>query len=245
MAQVFNGQYANPNVSRNAAVLFYHVSPKSPKAQRQEYMRTLNPDDTLEGVFEQLGGTLFLYKGHGLYNYKGEPVIAFVWFHSNFESIMELGKTIELDCLFKALSPDVYCIPQIIYKNTGFPVGIIVGPKESSDLYSLFFESLKKMDEEGQIYEIFRKKEYLTDQHSAFKKLYKEYNISILHCIVDIIRNCGAKSALSLIVRELLFCFSEETFNKNIVKWKTQFNELTRDTHSSALSWNSKINLIF
>lgn len=143
--QISNGPKKSPNVRKLASALFYSICTKSPEAQRLEWRQMINPDNTLEGVFDRLGRTLFVYKGYSDYNYAGEPVIGFVWLHSNFESIMQLGSTIELDSSFAVLKPSVYCIPQLIYRNTGFPLALIVGLTESSDLYSLFFESLKKI----------------------------------------------------------------------------------------------------
>ncbi len=235
ISTVLNGRFKKENVSSVIATIFYSISPKSPKAQRNDFLKHINPNNTLEGVFEQVGGTLCVYKGYGGFAYNGIPCIGFVWFHNNFDLIMNLSSTIELDATFTILKPFVFSIPQLIYRNTGFPLALIVGPSESSDFYSLFFESLKVLDLNNDIFSEFIQKSYLTDQHPSFKKLGKKYNLSIYHCYVHLIRNCGAKSALSLIIREMLFCTSEEEFKKNKKKWKSLFNELTKDTRSSAL----------
>lgn len=39
-----------------------------------------------------------------------------------------------------------YVIPQLIYRNTGIPIAILVSISEKSLLYSIFFESSKKLD---------------------------------------------------------------------------------------------------
>ena len=44
VSQVFNNIYHDPNVSTVSASLFYSVAPKSLKLQRQEILRSLNPD---------------------------------------------------------------------------------------------------------------------------------------------------------------------------------------------------------
>ena len=124
------------NVNQVTACLFYLYSPKHPKAERAAIMKQLNPDNTLDGVFAKLGGYLFIYKGLGKYVYKG---------NSNFFNIIDLSSTVDLGTSFHALAPDVFCVPQLVYRNTGLPLGIIVGPSESADLYSMFFDSLKKL----------------------------------------------------------------------------------------------------
>ena len=47
---------------------------------------------------------------------------------------------------FDALDPYILCIPQMMYRNTGIPIAILVSQTVKSSLYSLFFEALKKMD---------------------------------------------------------------------------------------------------
>lgn len=231
ISHIFN---SSSNPSSFASVLFYSISPKSPKVQKQEWRKYLNPDGSLEGVFEKLGGTLCIYKGYGNYHYSETPIIGFVWFHQHLETFMDLSTTIELDTSFKVLSPDVFCIPQMIFRNTGIPLALVVGPRESADLYSLFFEGLKKLHPNNLIFNEFVQKNYLTDQHTSFKKLSKRYNLSIYHCLVHLIRNCGAKSALSLLIRDMLFCISEKAFKANRDKWQSIFNELTKDPKSHA-----------
>lgn len=235
ISSIYNNQNKNPNASEFTSNIFYSICPKSPESQRSDYRKLINPDNTLEGVFDRLGGKLCVYKGYGHYNYKEEPVIGFTWFHSNFENIINLGTTIELDATFTVLKPSIFCIPQMIFRNTGFPLGLIVGPTESSDFYSLFFHSLKKFDANGSLFKYFTEnKNYLTDQHKSFNKLKKMFNLKLFHCFVHIIRSCGSKSALSLIIKEMLFCISKETFEKKKPKWKALFNQLVNDPNSSA-----------
>lgn len=93
----------------------FFILSRFPKESKNPKTRNLNPSNTLEGVFDRLGGILCIYKGHGTFNYKGEPVIAFVWFHSNFINLVDLSETIELNASFKVLAPEVFCIPQMIF----------------------------------------------------------------------------------------------------------------------------------
>ena len=59
-SRMFN-RPGNLHASKLAASLFYSVSPKKPKLQRQEILKQINPDNTLEGVFDKLGGKLCIY----------------------------------------------------------------------------------------------------------------------------------------------------------------------------------------
>lgn len=126
VSRVLNGSNKVNNVIKVSALLFHTISPTHLKTQRREMLLSLNPTNTLEGVFNHVSGYLFMFKGLGNYNEKKDPVIGY------------LGDTVELDASLKIVAPDVYCVPQLIYKNTDFPLGLIVEPTELSSLYSLF-----------------------------------------------------------------------------------------------------------
>lgn len=64
---------------------------------------------------------------------------ALVWIHKISFHIIKLIYCIELDASFKAAKPNVFASPMAIYRNTGIPLGLIIGHKECSKLYSLFF----------------------------------------------------------------------------------------------------------
>lgn len=87
--------------------------------------------------------------------------------------------TLELDATLDALEPYIICFPVIIYRNTSIPLGLLISISESTSLYSLFFQSLKKIDVEKpnpnfSYYEKYAEKNYLTDEHKSFIKLQKK-----------------------------------------------------------------------
>ena len=99
-------------------------------------------------------------KGEGPFKYKGEPVKMFCWIHRYFRRYIKQSKAIGLDCTFRVLKPYKLCIPQCIVQNTGVPLGIAVGPQESSNLYSLIFELIYRIDEK--VYSTFTDLPFIT-----------------------------------------------------------------------------------
>ena len=72
------------------------------------------------------------------------PFEILAWLSPYIEAIVEseefeMMTTIELDSTFEALNPYTLCIPLIIYRNSGIPLGMLVSITESTSLYSLFF----------------------------------------------------------------------------------------------------------
>ena len=53
----------------------------------------------------------------------------------------KMGTCKKLDTSFKAVDPQVYVVPQLVYRNSGLPFALIVGPKECSPLYALLYQS--------------------------------------------------------------------------------------------------------
>ncbi len=226
--------YNNKKVDRNiqnpmTSFLFYNASPFHPKTIKRNANLQLNPDDTIEGILKNFGGHLFKFIPAVPLDNAEYPLGVFTWFSPFFEGIVEsdqfdLSTTIELDATFKALEPYAICIPQLIFRNTGIPLGLMVAPSESTSLYSMFFEALKKLDAEtgNSYYPKFVEKKFLTDEHKAFIKLSKIYNLEIFHCFVHIIRTIGSNSLLGFLVSDILYTFSEEEWNKNLLRfWHT------------------------
>lgn len=134
------------------ASIFYSLSPFNPKTISRNIKKIINPDDSIEGILNNLGGMLFNFQNPNeeisidIYPFK-----IFSWLSPYLKQIVESDEfnimtTIELDATFDALEPYVICIPVIINRNTGIPLGLLVSISESTSLYSLFFESLKQID---------------------------------------------------------------------------------------------------
>lgn len=105
------------------------------------------------------------------------PFQIFSWFSPYLDFIINsdqfnLITTVELDATFEALDPYVICVPHLIYRNTGIPIGILVSLSESTSLCSIFFESLKKLDEQK------------SNESFSYLQIFKKKNIlqmSMLH----------------------------------------------------------------
>lgn len=222
--------YNNKSVDKNhhnqvTASLFYSIAPFTSKTISRQINLTFNPDDTIDGVFKSFGGKYFRFHSDEEISIDDFPFNIFCWFSPYFDHIIKTEefaqmKTVELDATFSALAPYKICIPLLIYRNTGIPIGILASISESAALYSMFFESLKKLDSENpdnsfSYFEIFKEKKFLTDEHRAFKKLQKEYGIDIFHCIVHLIRSIGANSLLGFLLSDVLYQYTLNEWNEN------------------------------
>lgn len=133
------------------ASIFYSVSPFNVKTITRNKNKLINPDDSIEGILNGLGGMFFKFSSNDEISLDEYPFQIIAWLTPYLESIIEsedfdLMTTIELDSTFDALDPYTICIPVIIYRNSGIPLGMLISISESASLYSLFFESLKELD---------------------------------------------------------------------------------------------------
>ena len=60
---------------------------------------------------------------------------------------------------------------------------------------------------------------YITDEHKAFKKLKKIYNLKIFHCFVHLIRTVGSHSALAMLLRDILYSYTKDEYDENYLKF--------------------------
>ena len=216
LSRLFNSKNSNPNTNQFTAFIFYRIAPFNKKTVQRKFLETIDPFHDLKNIFQQLGGNLFVIYGNGPFKCNKKDVFAFAWLNPYIDQIFDLGKTIELDGTFRVLFPYVACIPQMVFKNTGIPLGILAGPSESSNLYSLFFESLKILD--GELFNKAMNYFYITDEHKCFKKLSKKYNISIYNCYTHLIRSVGANSLLGLLLKDILYCPTSDEYFANFIK---------------------------
>lgn len=126
------------------ATIFYSISPFNPKTIARKQILLINPTNTIDGILKSFGGTFFKFKSNETLSIDEYPFHIFAWFPSFFYSILHSDKfdqmsTIELDGTFEALDPYVLCIPQLIYRNTGIQIAILVSISEKSSLYSIIF----------------------------------------------------------------------------------------------------------
>lgn len=221
------------------ASIFYSVAPFNPKTVSRNKNKLLNPDNTIDGILNNLGGRYFKFKNTEEIEIGEYPYKIFSWLSPYLDSIIEspefqLMTTVELDSTFDALNPYTICIPILIYRNSGIPLGILASITESASLYSLFFESLIELDKQNphpkfSYYQIFAEKKFLTDEHKSFIKLQKKYNIEIYHCFVHLIRTVGANSLLGFFLSDLLYTFSKEQWDQNLVRMCYTFQNLFKE----------------
>lgn len=77
---------------------------------------------------------------------------AMSWLSPTAVSAFTQSAYTELDATFYAMKPYVLCVPQVVKMNCAYPVGLIIAPSESFNLYELFYQSLSqamKMSLEG------------------------------------------------------------------------------------------------
>lgn len=145
--------------------------------------------DDLFYIFEKYSGFLCYVKGNGPFMCKGQNVIMFAWFTTYFIKLLSKTNAIDFDTKFKVLNPYKTCIPQMIINNTGAPIGIIGGPSEDLYLYSIIFQSLLQIDLTKKFFQLFRKKNYVADEHPCFDLLAKKYNLDICKCFTHLIHS--------------------------------------------------------
>lgn len=231
-------------IEQEILVFFFGISPTTyyrniiEKANNAHKKKRFN---NLSEIFEKIGGYAhIIINGNGNLKFKNDKVQGFIWIpDSTFEILKkDLSKKccIELDTSFKGTKPNVYVVVQLIYRNVGIPIALIVGPKENQYLYSLFYEAFKIYDQKMQNDMFYYKKiksiPILTDMHSSFSLLAEHYELQHYYCYAHIIRSYGANSVISILVRNILFSHTEEEFIENKDRYSDIFEIL--------LSLNSK-----
>lgn len=253
--------YNNKSVDKKhqnqiTASLFYSIAPFLDKTIERTRIIKINPDKTIDGVLNSMGGKYFRFHSNEDINSSEFPFQIFCWFSPFFDSIVKseyfhLIKTVELDATFSALEPYVISIPLLIYRNTGIPIGLLASVSESTSLYSLFFEALKKLDSENpeekfSYFKIFQEKKFLTDEHKSFLKLQKKYGIEIHNCFVHLIRSVGANSLLGYLLSEILYQYSYNEWQNNYERLYQEFKYLyeIKDEKSDKIRFE-KVSKIF
>ena len=110
----------------------------------------------------------------------------------------------------------------------------------------LFKEGYIKAFEEinSDLFEELKSKCILSDQHTSFEALQKKYNFELFFCYVHIIRSFGASSAISILVREILFCKTQEEFESIYLRNIKTFKYLL-EIGGSAVIHKEKFQKIF
>lgn len=136
----FNNKSSDPERNQFTSMLFYRFCPFHPKTIARNKFSLLNLNNDIYELFNRFSGHLLYVKGEGQFIFKGESIKAFAWLRPYFHDFVLKTNTIGLDATFRVLKPFKVCIPQCIIQNTGVPLGILVAPSESFNLYSLLFK---------------------------------------------------------------------------------------------------------
>ena len=235
-----------PNIKKvnyGTAYLFLNVSPPisfRSCLKRTPYVQNIPENiQSLEQIFDETKGfTLLIPNSDGNFSYKNIKIGAFIYIpYSTFE-LLQMDESvlscIELDTSFKPTSPDVYCVPQLIYRNVGIPIALIVGPSESCELYNLLYFAIQHYDKLNHttLSSTVEKIPILTDMHPSFTSLSSKYKMEHYYCFAHIIRSYGANSIISLFVRDVLFSHSKNQYEKNIAKNAELFDILGQSVHN-------------
>ena len=115
----------------------------------------------------------------------------------------------QIDTSFKIFQPYVFALVIYMWGHTGFPLGYIIAPSESSEIYNTFFTNLQtffQQEEWEKAKELFF---FQSDEGSALKKFYKDNNFKHCFCHVHIVRNFGVNSKLRTLISKALRCINE------------------------------------
>jgi hypothetical protein len=174
---------------------------------------------TLEELLERIGGHVFIetFKNlkavpAGILFFDGKHVETFVWIADWAPAAFKLCSYVELDCSFKCGRPFVICIPMAVINNFGVPLGYILTPTERSESYQLFAECLAKVDAHCNV----KDKPLLSDGGLGLANYGTKYCKVHYRCYRHLLEDLGSKTYVAMIAHNLLFCFSEEQFQKEL-----------------------------
>lgn len=150
------------------------------------------------------------------------------WIESHVLDVLKQTNFVELDCSFYVFSPYVYSIPQAIICNESVPLGLIIGPSETSDIYSLFYDFLKKCDSDA--YNLLKNMPILSDEGQGLKKFANDEGINQFFCFRHIIQKFGSGTPVAAIVRDLLYSATQIDFDEYIEKHYEKIISVLQDT---------------
>ena len=149
---------------------------------------------------------------HGGANYR---VVALAAICPQVFSAMSYASYCELDATFYCMKPYVACIPQFVHMNCAYPVGLILGPSESSDLYELFHEGLYRFHQlvYGERRPFTFTLDVLSDAHSGLRRFCQDHQLRRFQCHRHLIEWFGTKALLKAMVLKVL---RSPSYNKMI-----------------------------
>ena len=148
---------------------------------------------------------------------KLHKVTQFGWMSPSAPDVMKRFSYCELDATFYCLRPYVVCVPQFVYMNTSYPVGIFMGPSENLDLYNLFHECFNRFMEKlpNDQRQPFKFK-VLSDGGRAIQGFCLDKNLIRFECHRHLIQGFGTNSVLAAVMLKILRSFDYEEFSENV-----------------------------
>lgn len=211
-------QYVNRDI-RESPLFFGLYSEKVIKAR----LKRENPDNLIQFINSLEGYKLIITNSQHQTNGKSlhitpNTIKYMLWMDIAAGSIYKAFNYIEIDCSFRLFKDYVYCIFHAVLFNVSVPLGYIIGPSETEELYSLFFRKFKE------IYNIEENKPFLGDQGSSIEAFVKNNSLEKYDCHRHIIEKVGANSILGCLVAKILRIPSELAYQteRNLLKEEIQ-----------------------
>jgi hypothetical protein len=139
---------------------------------------------------------------------------AFVWVTQWAVAAIKHATYIELDASFFGTSPYCYCVIQVIICNTSIPIALGIGPTEKELLFTLLYDALVKA---GVDLAKLLLLPVLSDEGAAIGAFCHNWpkskggqELVHFHCHRHLIEKFGSGTPLALLVRDVLFCPSQE-----------------------------------
>jgi hypothetical protein len=117
-------------------------------------------------------------------------------------TVLENADFYELDASFKAIRPYVFCVPLAVRHNVGIPLGLVLGPSETEEMFRMFADALI---EKGFDREQLRALPLLSDEGSALRAYARGYHSLHYACFRHWLEGLGSRTLAALLARRLLF----------------------------------------
>lgn len=152
-------------------------------------------------------------------------LVAMVWLGPGTLDVIRKFAYCELDATFYTMKPYVMCVPQFIKMNTAYPVGMIIGPSESVDLYEMFYEAVGNLAQLTGINPGFQFP-VLSDAGQALKAFCTRHELEQFQCHRHLIEWFGAQSIMRVMFIKLLRSQNFEEFQTNLQLSNAVFSTL-------------------
>jgi hypothetical protein len=148
------------------------------------------------GLVRILQGTS---SGHCDLQYEDRDVLSLAWLARWADDAYAQASYIQLDCSFGS-EPYVFCVPQAIIHNEAIPLGFIIAPSESAEIYELFYGGLDELHGGTTV----PPKPILSDEGLGLIAFAEHRHLVHFFCHRHLIEKFGAKDVLGVMVARIL-----------------------------------------